>query len=121
MGGNEGKRLVVFLAIGTSVARISRLALESELRDRLLTTIEVSRRQDLDSTYYPGGLVVRALGYRSGLGSLSLVSTTEELLDRKVAACLENRKYGRRDPSRRPRGTLYPQKLAITSPTSGGR
>jgi hypothetical protein len=28
---------------------------------------------------------------------------------------------GRRDPSRWPRGTLYPQKLAITSPTSGGR
>jgi hypothetical protein len=36
-------------------------------------------------------------------------------------SCLENREYGRRDPSRWPRGTLYPQKLAITSPTSGGR
>jgi hypothetical protein len=34
---------------------------------------------------------------------------------------LENREYGRRDPSRWPSGTLYPQKLAITSPTSGGR
>jgi hypothetical protein len=33
----------------------------------------------------------------------------------------ENRDYGRRDPSRWPRGTLYPQKLALTSPTSGGR
>jgi hypothetical protein len=53
---------------------------------------------------------------------LSLVSTTEELLDRKVSgSCLENREYGRRDPSRWPRDTLYPQKLAITSPTSGGR
>jgi hypothetical protein len=68
-------------------------------------------------------LVVRFLGYRSGdsgsipgttenkkvvgleRGPLSLVRTTEELLDRKVA----------------PRGTLCPQKLAITSPTSGGR
>jgi hypothetical protein len=30
---------------------------------------------------------------------LNLVSTTEELLDRKVAARLENREYGRRDPS----------------------
>jgi hypothetical protein len=86
------------------------------------------------------GLVVRVLGYRSrgpgsipgstrkkkvvGLerGPLSLVSATEELLDRKVVgSCLENREYGRRDSSRRPRGTLYPQKLAITSPTSGGR
>jgi hypothetical protein len=46
-------------------------------------------------------------------GSISLVSTTEELL--------ENREYGRRDTSRWPCGTLYPQKLAITSPTSGGR
>jgi hypothetical protein len=36
-------------------------------------------------------------------------------------SCLENREYGRRDPSRWPRGTLYPQKLAITSPTSSGR
>jgi hypothetical protein len=29
--------------------------------------------------------------------------------------------YSSRDPSRWPRGTLYSQKLAITSPTSGGR
>jgi hypothetical protein len=66
------------------------------------------------------GLVVRVLDYRSrgsgsdsralGLerGPLSLVSTTEELLDRKVAAPIyKNREYGRRDPSRWPRGTLY--------------
>jgi hypothetical protein len=33
---------------------------------------------------------------------------------------LENREYGRRDLSRWPRGILYPQKLALTSPTSGG-
>jgi hypothetical protein len=55
-------------------------------------------------------------------GPLSLVSKTEELLDKKSSgSCLENREYGRRDPSRWPRGTFYPQKLAITSPTSGGR
>jgi hypothetical protein len=36
-------------------------------------------------------------------------------------SCLENRQYGRRDPSSWPRGTLYPPKLAITSPTNGGR
>jgi hypothetical protein len=53
---------------------------------------------------------------------LSLVSTTEELLGRNSSGSrLESREYGRRDPSRWPRGTLYPQKLAITSPTSGGR
>jgi hypothetical protein len=34
---------------------------------------------------------------------------------------LENREYDRRDPSRGPRSTLCPQKLAPTSPTSGGR
>jgi hypothetical protein len=36
-------------------------------------------------------------------------------------SCPENREYGRRDSTRWPRGTLYPQKLAITSPTSGCR
>jgi hypothetical protein len=34
---------------------------------------------------------------------------------------LEIREYGRGDPLRWPRHTLYPQKLALTSPTSGGR
>jgi hypothetical protein len=34
---------------------------------------------------------------------------------------LENRDYGLRYPSHWPRGTLYPQKLALASPTSGGR
>jgi hypothetical protein len=33
---------------------------------------------------------------------------------------LESREYGRRDPSRWPRGTLSAKKLALTSPTSGG-
>jgi hypothetical protein len=34
---------------------------------------------------------------------------------------LETQEYDRRDPSHWPSGTLYPQKLALTSPTSGGR
>jgi hypothetical protein len=55
-------------------------------------------------------------------GQLSLVSTIEELLEKKGSGSgLESREYGRSDPSRRPRGTFYPQKLALTSPTSGGR
>jgi hypothetical protein len=87
-------------------------------------------------------LVVRVPGFRSrGSGSipgatkffweiagiewgpLSFVSTIEELLERKSSGSgLENREYGRRDPSRWPHGiTLYPQKLALTSSTSGGR
>jgi hypothetical protein len=55
-------------------------------------------------------------------GQLSLVSTIEELLGRKSSGCsLECREYGSRNPSHWPRGTLYPQKLAVTSPTWGGR
>jgi hypothetical protein len=38
-----------------------------------------------------------------------------------IIAGLESREYGRRNPSRRPHGTLYPQKLAVTLPTGGGR
>jgi hypothetical protein len=34
---------------------------------------------------------------------------------------LENREYGRGDPLRWPRDTLYPQELALTPPTCGGR
>jgi hypothetical protein len=49
------------------------------------------------------------------------VSTTVELLGRKSSGSgLEIREYGRRDPSRRPRGMLHSQKLELTSPTSGG-
>jgi hypothetical protein len=57
-------------------------------------------------------------------GPLSLVSTTEEVRVLEIKSSgsgLENREYGRKDMSRRPRGTLYPQKLALTSPTSGNR
>jgi hypothetical protein len=87
------------------------------------------------------GLVVRVLGYRSGgpglipgtirrkkkvvgleRGPLSLLSTTEEPLDRKVVApvkktentAVEIRHADYVAPSIR-------KKLAITSPTSGGR
>jgi hypothetical protein len=55
-------------------------------------------------------------------GPPSLVSTTEELLGGIISGSgLENREYGRRDPSRLPRDTLYYQDLALTSPRSGGR
>jgi hypothetical protein len=54
-------------------------------------------------------------------GPLSLVSTTEELLGwNRSGSGLENREY-RGDPLRWPRDTLYPQKLALTTTTSGGR
>jgi hypothetical protein len=85
--------------------------------------------------------VVRVPGYRSrdpgfdfrryqifwevlGLerGPLSLVTTIEVLLGRNSSGSgLENREYGRGDPLRWPRDTLYPQNLALTSPTCGDR
>jgi hypothetical protein len=87
------------------------------------------------------GLMVRVPGYRFrgpgsipgatrfflevvGLerGPLRLVSTTEELLGRKSSGSgLESREYGRRGPSRWPCGILYPEKLALISPKSGGQ
>jgi hypothetical protein len=55
-------------------------------------------------------------------GPLSLVSRTEELLERKSSGSgLETREHCHRDPSRWPRGTPYSQKLALTSSTSGAR
>jgi hypothetical protein len=84
--------------------------------------------------------VVRVLGYRIGgpgsipgttrekkvvgleRGPLSLVSTTEELFYRKVAAPVyktENTAVGIRHSDHVAPSIL--QKLAITSPTSGGR
>jgi hypothetical protein len=53
---------------------------------------------------------------------ISLLSTTEELLGRKSSGSgLKNREYERGDLLRSPRDTLYLQKLALTSLTSGGR
>jgi hypothetical protein len=55
-------------------------------------------------------------------GPLGLVSTTKALVERKSSGSgLENQIYGRRDPSRWPRGILYRQNFALTSPKSGGR
>jgi hypothetical protein len=55
-------------------------------------------------------------------GSLSLVSTIDELLGRKRNGLgLKILEYGREDRFRRPRDTLYPKKLSLTSSTRGGR
>jgi hypothetical protein len=55
-------------------------------------------------------------------GPLSLVSTTKEVPERKSKGCgLESRDYGlgiHRSDHTTP---IYPQKLALTSSTSGGR
>jgi hypothetical protein len=61
------------------------------------------------------------LWVRNGVHSASL-RTVEGLFGKKSSdSSLESREYGRRDPSRRTRGTLFPQKLALTALTSGGR
>jgi hypothetical protein len=87
------------------------------------------------------GLVVRIPGYRSrgpafdswryqifwevvGLewGPLSLVRIIEELLEWKSSGSgQDTRINGRADTLHWPHDTLYPQKLALTSPPSGGR
>jgi hypothetical protein len=54
-------------------------------------------------------------------GPLSLVSAIEELLWRNSSgSSLENREYGYGDLLRWPCGTLYLQKLELTSPIFGG-
>jgi hypothetical protein len=76
------------------------------------------RRSGFDSRPYK--ISWEAVGLKRG--PLSLVNTTEELLERTSSGSgLEDREYGCRDPSCWSRGTLYPQELALTSPTSGGR
>jgi hypothetical protein len=55
-------------------------------------------------------------------GPFSLVSTTEELLGRKSSGSgLKNWVYLSKDQLCWPRNTLYPKKLALTSPTRDGR
>jgi hypothetical protein len=55
-------------------------------------------------------------------GPFSLVRKIEQLLERKVAAPVQKTEInGRGDLLRSQRDTLYPLKLALTSPTSGGR
>jgi hypothetical protein len=87
------------------------------------------------------GLVVRVPGHRSsgpcsipgatifseklcvwnGIHSASWVQLMSYLKEKNSGCGLENQEYGRRDPSRWPRGTLYPQNLALNSLTSGCR
>jgi hypothetical protein len=54
-------------------------------------------------------------------GPLGFVRITEELRERKVAAPVYKTEInGRGDSLHWSRDTLYPLKLALTSPTSGG-
>jgi hypothetical protein len=54
-------------------------------------------------------------------GPLSLVSTIEEILERTSSgSSLENQDYSHIDRCADHATPLYPQKLALTSPTGGG-
>jgi hypothetical protein len=76
------------------------------------------QRSEFDSRRYQ--IFWEAVGLE--LGPFSIVSTIEELLGRKSSGfVLEIREYVRGNPSRWPRDTLYPQNLALTSLTNGGR
>jgi hypothetical protein len=76
------------------------------------------QRSGLDSRRYHIFWVVVGLER----GPLNLMSTSEELPEGKNSGSgLESREYGRRDPSCLPRGTLYPQKSVLISPTNGVR
>jgi hypothetical protein len=93
------------------------------LRDRLCgLVVRVPdyrfRRPRFDSRRYQIFWEVVALEW----GPLSLMSTTEELLGKNSSnSGLENWEYSCGDLLRWPRDTLYPQKLALISPTCGGR
>jgi hypothetical protein len=79
-------------------------------------------RPPLWSSGQSSWLHIQRSGFDSRRCPLSLVSTIEELFGRQSSGSgVERREYGRRDPLSWPRDTLYPQKLALTSPTSVGR
>jgi hypothetical protein len=64
--------------------------------------------------------VINVGGYRISIHSPQ-VQLRSYLEETEVAPGLENREHSRRDPLCWPCDTLYPQKLALTSPTSVGR
>jgi hypothetical protein len=106
---------------------------ETSHRISIISHLIWTSRQPLWSSGQNCWLQIQRLGFDSrryqpfweaiGLerGPLSLVSAIEGLIGRKSSGYgLESRYYDRRDPSRWPRGSLYPQNLALTSPSSGG-
>jgi hypothetical protein len=97
------------------------ITLGEEYRDRLCgLVVRVLRYRSGDTGSIPGTTRKKSSGSGTGSTQPSEYNWGATWL-KSSGSCLENREYGCRDPSRWPRGTLYPQKLAITSLTSGGR
>jgi hypothetical protein len=114
--------------------KVTRDRLQDRSTDRKIILKWILSRPPLWSSGQSSRLQIQRSGFDSrpyhifwevvGLerGPLSLVSTTEQLLETNGSGSgLENRDYGRRDSSRWPPGILYPQKLALTLLTPGFR
>jgi hypothetical protein len=85
---------------------------------RQLSSAQSSWGHGFDSRHYQ--IFWKVVGVERG--PLSLLGTIKELLGGYSSSSgLEGPEYGRGDPSRWPRYTLYPQKSALTSQTNGGR
>jgi hypothetical protein len=94
--------------------------LTERLRPPLLSSDQSSWLQIRRSWFYSRRYQIFWEAVSLKLGPLSLVSKIEELLGRNSSgSSLESLEYGHRDPLRWQSDTLYPQKLALTSPTSG--
>jgi hypothetical protein len=77
------------------------------------------QRSGFDSQYYQ--IFWEVVGLERG--PLSLVSTIQELLERKsIGSCLENLNYGSKGPAAlTTRHLFYPQKLTLALSTNSGR
>jgi hypothetical protein len=93
-----------------------------ESRPPLWSCVQSSWLQILRSGFHSGRYQIFWEVVSLERGPLSLVGIIVELLRRTSSGSgLESLEYGRGDPTRWSRGTLYPQKLALTSPTRSGR
>jgi hypothetical protein len=114
---NRAQSLIAFSELYTRIFQVCSERWPPLWSNRQTSWLQIQRSR-FDSRLYQ--IFCEAVGLERG--PLSLVCTTEELVERKNSGSgLEKREYGRRNPLRRTRDTLYPQKLALTSPTSGGR
>jgi hypothetical protein len=73
------------------------------------------------SISFPNVIIQWAHMSRHNISMLYLSILLHYYIEELLGSGLENREYGLGDPLHWPRNTLYPKKLALTSPISGGR